>query len=288
MKSSSLNTFIYTALALVAFAANSVICRLALNSEAIDAASFTLVRLFSGALFLILLVGFGAKGQPPKSKGSWLAALMLFIYAITFSYAYISLDTGTGALILFGTVQITMLFSTVVKGHKLKPIEWSGIGIAFLGFVYLVFPTLGTPTILGFLLMTSAGISWGLYSILGAGSNNPLSDTAFNFLRTLPFCIVLTLYVLGESQPTNEGVLLAIASGALASGVGYSIWYLALKTLDQTHAAVVQLTVPVIAAFGGVMLSKEHITLRLVESSILVLGGILVVILGKKYKREKK
>lgn len=284
----STTTFLYTALALLAFAANSVLCRMALSGGSIDASSFTLIRLISGAAFLIMLIGLRKTNRSAQSKGAWLPALMLFVYAITFSFGYIALETGTGALILFGSVQMTMLLGSIFSGNRLSAIEWLGIGIAFFGFVYLIIPNIGTPSAGGFLLMACSGIAWGCYSILGKNSKDPLADTAYNFLRTLPFCAVVLIFTISTSYLSMQGVMLAIASGALASGVGYSIWYLALRTLDPTQASVVQLLVPVLAAFGGLLLADELITLRLIESSCLVLGGIFMVILGKKYNAHKQ
>jgi drug/metabolite transporter (DMT)-like permease len=274
-----------TIFALLAFAANSVLCRLALGDNAIDASSFTIIRLLSGIIILILVLQLTRKPNEikPKSKGSWLAAGMLFIYAIAFSFGYISLDTGTGALILFGAVQITMIMASVISGNKLHFTEWGGLIIAFSGFVYLIVPSLVTPSFKGFILMAVSGIAWGLYTLAGRTSKNPLSDTAYNFMRTSPFILILIIFGLNDAHITPMGILLAVLSGAVASGIGYFVWYIALRGLSVTQAAVVQLFVPVIAAAGGIVFANELITLRLVESSALVLGGILTVILGRYY-----
>jgi len=208
---------------------------------------------------------------------------MLFLYAITFSFAYITLDTGTGALILFGSVQITMIALSLLSGNRLHFTEWLGVIIAFAGFLYLIMPGVTAPSTTGFLLMTIAGVAWGIYTINGKGSKNPLSDTTFNFLRTVPFIIIMLLVVLKDVNFTSKGILLAIISGGVTSGIGYTIWYMALKGLTSTQAAVVQLLVPVIAAFGGVIFVFEKITLRLTISSTMILGGILFVVMGKKY-----
>lgn len=276
-----------TVFALFAFAANSVLCRLALGENAIDAASFTTIRLLSGITILFVLITLTRKANQQetkfKSKGSWLAAIMLFIYAVAFSFGYISLDTGTGALILFGAVQITMIISNVISGNKLHFSEWLGLALAFTGFVYLIIPSLTTPSLVGFVLMSISGVAWALYTLLGRKSKDALSDTAYNFLRTSPLILALLVFGLNNANITATGVILAVLSGAIASGIGYYVWYIALAGLSVTQAAVVQLFVPVIAALGGVIFTSEVITLRLIESSGLVLGGILMVILGRYY-----
>jgi drug/metabolite transporter (DMT)-like permease len=285
LKKNYIKTLASTLFALLAFAANSVLCRLALGENAIDATSFTVIRLLSGIVILIIVMQLTSKSneKKPKTKGSWLAASMLFIYAIAFSFGYVSLDTGTGALILFGAVQITMIMVSVISGNKLHFTEWTGLVIAFTGFVYLIIPSLVTPSFVGFILMAISGIAWGLYTLLGRTSKNPLSDTAYNFLRTSPFILILVIFGLDNVHITSMGILLAILSGAIASGIGYFVWYTALRGLSVTQAAVVQLFVPVIAGVGGVIFTNELITLRLIESSALVLGGILMVILGRYY-----
>ena len=281
-------TIILTGLALIAFAANSVLCRLALGNEAIDAASFTVVRLLSGVIVLFLIIRFTQKNTESSTNGSWAASLMLFLYAITFSYAYISLDTGTGALILFGSVQITMILLSLVSGTRLHYTEWVGVIIAFTGFVYLILPGVTTPSVVGFLLMAAAGIAWGIYTLKGRGSQNPLMDTAYNFFRTIPLVILLTIITISHANYSSEGVLLALLSGGITSGIGYTIWYIALGGLSVTQAAVLQLLVPVIAALGGVIFVSEAITERLTISAAMVLGGILIVVLGKYYFTQHK
>ena len=207
---------------------------------------------------------------------------MLFLYAITFSFAYIRLETGTGALILFGWTQITIILVTLVSGNRLRFVEWIGVIVSFGGFVYLVLPDVATPSLPGFILMTLAGIAWGLYTLNGRGSTHPLSDTGYNFIRTVPLVIVVGILFFQSLQFSQTGILLACLSGGIASGVGYTIWYTALRGLTPTQAGVVQLLVPVIAALGGVIFISELITARLVIASILILGGILTVILGRK------
>lgn len=275
-------TLIFTVLALIAFAANSVLCRLALSKKAIDPASFTGIRLMSGALVLMLLVFMFNRKKSSEAKGSWWSGAILFMYAVTFSFAYISLDAGTGALILFAAVQITMITYALLSGKKMSTLEWMGVLLAFMGFVYLVLPGVTAPSLSGFLLMTLSGVGWGSYTIRGKGSVNPLKATAYNFMRTLPMVAILMLFSLKNIQASHEGIGLAILSGAITSGIGYTIWYLALRGLNAIQASVVQLLVPVIAALGGVIFLAEMIHLRLVISALLILGGIGLVILVKK------
>jgi drug/metabolite transporter (DMT)-like permease len=273
--------FILTSLALIAFAANSVLCRLALGNNVIDASSFTIIRLLAGAIVLFCIVLFSKGKTSTTSKGSLLSSFMLFLYAITFSFAYLSLDTGTGALILFGAVQITIIIHTLLSGNKLRPLEWLGVIISFLGFIYLISPGVSSPSIIGFILMTIAGISWGIYTIKGQTSKNPLRDTTYNFIKTLPFITILYIATMTQSNYSTEGILLAIIAGGVTSGIGYTIWYMAIRGLSSIQSAVLQLLVPVIAAFSGVIFISEIITVRLTVSSILILGGVLIVTLYK-------
>ncbi len=276
-----LKVFLLTSSALTAFAANSVLCRFALGAGSIDAAGFTSIRLISGvvALFLILLIRSGP--LPTSSKGSWSAGFMLFLYAVTFSYAYLELDTGIGALILFGSVQTTIIGISIARGNKLLSVEWIGMVISFAGLVYLLFPGVSTPSIAGFLLMSTAGAAWGLYTLLGRGSKNPLADTAYNFLRSMPLIVVIAIIAFDNVHLTTSGVILAIVSGTVTSGLGYTIWYSALKNISATQAAVSQLAVPVIAALGGVVFMTEVITLRLTVAAAMILGGIFLVVVGR-------
>jgi drug/metabolite transporter (DMT)-like permease len=270
---------------MIAFAANSVLCRAALGDGSIDAASFTVIRLVSGAATLLLLLKLSSPAvthSSAKAPGSWVAALMLFVYAVAFSFAYISLDTGSGALILFGAVQLTMILSALIAGDRLHPLEWTGLLLAFAGFVYLVLPGVTAPPLGGFVLMAVAGIAWGRYTLLGRGSNAPLADTAFNFARSLPLLIPLGLLALIDSHWSLKGVMLATISGALASGVGYTVWYIALRGLAVSQAAVVQLTVPVLAAICGVIFVSEVISLRLMVASVMILGGVSLVVFGRE------
>ncbi len=265
-------------LALLAFAGNSILCRLALADGAIDPASFTSIRLISGAVTLLVVLSLSKSPQSDDSAGSWLATIMLFAYAALFSFAYISLNTGTGALILFASVQVTMLLVNFLRGNRLHYLEWLGLLTACLGFVYLVLPELGRPSLSGFVMMAFAGIAWGAYTLLGQNSENPLRTTAHNFTRCIPIAALLLVIFVDQSQLSPYGLVLAIASGALTSGLGYAIWYAALKGLTTTQAAVIQLFVPVIAAVGGVAFANELISLRLLIAATLILGGIVLVI----------
>ncbi len=276
-----------TAFALLAFAGNSVICRLALGTNSIDAASFTSLRLLSGILALLLIVKLRAPHRSRPAATGWGAPFMLFLYAVAFSFAYVSLDTGVGALILFGAVQITMIVASLVSGVKLHYSEWIGLFIAFSGFSYLVIPGLSTPSFMGFILMTIAGVAWGMYTLIGRGSKQPLNDTAHNFLYTLPFVAILMWVFVKDVNMSQQGIVLAITSGAVTSGIGYTVWYMALGKITAIQAAVVQLLVPVIAAFGGVLFVGETISTRLVLSSIMILGGIMSVVAGQYFVRHK-
>jgi drug/metabolite transporter (DMT)-like permease len=294
-----MKTAVYTLIALTAFAANSIFCRLALGDESIDPAGFTIIRLLSGAITLVCLLMITNVLKKPSAQhadrklkitatqmsGSWIAAIALLIYAIAFSYAYVLLDTGTGALILFACVQVSLIIFAILKGQQLNLREWVGLCMAFIGFVYLVFPALSKPSEDGLILMVIAGIAWSIYTIKGKESTQPLADTAWNFVRTLPFLGLLTAVVIDDMHLSIEGVVYAILSGAIASGLGYSVWYLALRKLTATSAAVVQLLVPILAAIGGVIWVQEPITLRMLVSGLIILGGILLVILGAAEKK---
>jgi drug/metabolite transporter (DMT)-like permease len=272
----------YTIFALVCFAFNSILCRLALKNDEIDAPSFTVIRLLAGALVLFAIFSFFDKKVAPKGQGSWLSAFFLFAYAICFSFAYLGLTTATGALVLFGAVQLTMIVSALVKGERPHRLEWLGLIFAFGGLVYLVLPGLESPPLLSALLMILAGVAWGFYTLRGRGSANPLADTAGNFMRSVPFVVAAALPFLPNIHLSAKGVLLAVLSGAVASGLGYSVWYAALRFHTATRAAVLQLSVPAIAALGGIIFLTENLSMRLVLASGLILGGIGLVIFGRK------
>jgi drug/metabolite transporter (DMT)-like permease len=267
----------YTAFALIAFAANSVLCRLALGKGAIDAASFTTIRLVSGALVLLLVNAAGKTGEV-VDRGSWTSALMLFLYAVTFSFAYISLNTGTGALILFASVQANMIIFAIYKGERLGLMGSLGLFAALAGLTYLVFPGLTAPSLAGAALMTVAGISWGIYSLRGQGSLSPVAVTMDSFLRSTPFVLLISLIFLKNLHVTLAGAFFAALSGGLTSAIGYVIWYAALRDHSATSAALVQLLVPVLAALGGVVLLSEALTLRLLMSSAMIIGGVALAL----------
>jgi drug/metabolite transporter (DMT)-like permease len=215
-------------------------------------------------------------------RGNWISAMMLFLYAIAFSFAYLSLSAGTGALILFGTVQLTMILVALRTGERPQLLEWSGLLLALAGLVYLVLPGLEAPSPLGSSLMILAGIAWGIYSLRGRGSSSPLADTTGNFIRAVPLILVVLIVSLNGVHLAQTGVLLAVLSGAVASGVGYVIWYAALAGLTATRAAVVQLSVPILAAWAGVGLLAEDMSLRLILAGVLIIGGIALAIAGRR------
>ena len=272
-------------LAVAAFAANSVFARLALGAAEIDAAGYTGVRLLAGAVTLALLLVRGRRldvGAAFTTRSRWVTAAALFGYAIAFSFAYELLDTGMGALILFTTVQTGMLGWAMLKGDRPGPLALSGIAVAFGAFVYLVSPGLVAPHPLGAALMIAAGLCWAVYSVLGRGSAEPLVDTAYNFILTVPAALLLIAASLFQGAPSPAGLGWAIASGALASGIGYAIWYRALPLISRSTAAIVQLTVPVIAATGGIVGMGEVLTWRLADGSALMLGGVAVPLPARK------
>ena len=270
-----------TLLALLAFAGNSLLCRAALAHTTIDAASFTLVRLLSGAVVLGLLAW--RRGTRGHARGNGWSAFALFAYAAAFSFAYLRLSAAAGALLLFGAVQATMIAHGLWSGERLRPLQLGGLVLAAGGLVGLVLPGLSAPPLAAALLMLAAGIAWGMYSLRGRGAGDPLQVTAGNFLRAVPLAAVLALLMFRHITPDPTGLGYAVLSGALASGVGYAIWYSALPLLTSVTAATVQLAVPVIAALGGVFLLGEPLTLRLLAASVAILGGVaLVVMTGAK------
>jgi drug/metabolite transporter (DMT)-like permease len=273
-----LPTVLLTALALLAFAANSLLCRMALGSEAIDPVFFTLVRLASGALVLWPLAVIAREPVTAGQGGSWWSALALFAYAIGFSLAYLSLETGTGALILFGLVQLTMLVSAWRTGERLGVSQWLGIAVAVAGLAWLVAPGVTAPDPLGATMMAAAGIAWGIYSIRGRGVATPVAMTAGNFLRAVPMALVAVSLAYGTLHSNRAGMTLAVISGALTSGVGYVIWYRVLPRLRTSQASVLQLLVPALAATGGVLVLSEPVTARLLAASVLILGGVALAV----------
>ena len=262
---------------MLAFAANSLLCRLALGQELIDAASFATVRVGSGAVVLTLMM-LPRWRVRARAQTDWRSVAVLFAYMVLFSFAYLSLSAGTGALILFGAVQLTMFIAALRGGEKFALLSWAGLALAVIGLVYLVSPGLTAPDPMNAILMAIAGIAWGFYSLLGRGISDPLEATANNFIYSVPLVIIVSLLFKDEYHSTLSGLLLAVVSGAITSGLGYVIWYSALRGLTATRAATVQLSVPAIAAFGGVVLLSEQITLRLVLASVATLGGVWIVL----------
>ena len=275
------HTLALTALAMLAFAGNSLLCRQALQHSGIDPASFTSVRLTSGAVVLWALVRW--RGQRPA--GDWASAAALFVYAAAFSFAYLSLSAGTGALLLFGAVQATMLGWGLWRGQRLGRGQTAGLVLALGGLVALLLPGATAPPAGGALLMTAAGVAWGVYSLRGRGAGDPTAVTAGNFVRASALAVPLALAALPWARVDVAGLLWALCSGAVTSGLGYATWYTALKGLQPTSSASVQLSVPVLTALGGVALLSEPLTLRLALCSLAILGGIAWVIAGQRRGR---
>jgi drug/metabolite transporter (DMT)-like permease len=270
-----------TGCALVAFAANSIICRLALRTGAIDPAGFTAVRLVAGALCLVVLTLFTSRPKEILTRGSWQASTALFVYAAAFSFSYLSLDAGIGALFLFGAVQITMIAAGVRSGECLHLNQVVGSVTALVGLAFLSAPGATAPPIWGAALMVLAGIAWGVYSFLGRGSKDPGLETASNFVRAVPLAAILAVVFYSDVSMSVKGVAWAVLSGAIASGLGYVIWYAALTELKATTAAIVQLAVPVLAAAAGVVFLHEVMTLRLAVLGAVVLTGVLLAIVRR-------
>jgi drug/metabolite transporter (DMT)-like permease len=298
--------FILTLLTMIAFASNSLLCRAALKQTAIDPASFTFIRVLSGALMLWMLLTIRRKlivdrtaaplvdspsDKPARrslgeggslSSGTWSSAIALLIYAAGFSFAYVRLSAGTGALLLFGAVQATMIFGGFRQGERLDTIQFVGLVVAMLGLVVLVSPGISAPPLIGSLFMLTAGVAWGIYSLRGKTAANAIAATTGNFLRAVPFAALISVIMLPQLRLDSLGVLYAIISGAITSGLGYVIWYTALTRLKATSAATVQLSVPVLAATGGILLLHESLTVRYVIASVAVLGGIFLVVIEKR------
>jgi drug/metabolite transporter (DMT)-like permease len=265
---------------MIAFAGNSLLCRVALKHTTIDAASFTAIRLISGAIALWVVARLFRSSH--AGKGNWLSGLSLFAYAACFSFAYVSLPAGTGALLLFGAVQTTMISHGIWAGERLRGLQMIGMVLALAGLVGLLLPGLSAPPLVGSILMLAAGVAWGTYSLRGRGLGDPIKVTTGNFLFSVPFAVALSIVSIDGAKLDNLGVGYAIVSGAVASGIGYAIWYSVLPSLKATSAATIQLSVPVIAAFGGIVFLGEYMTMRLAFASIAILGGIALVILEKQ------
>ena len=272
-----LRIVICTVLALVAFAGNSLLCRAALAHTQIDAASFTTVRLLSGAAVLCGLVWL--RGGARTGRGNWVSALALFAYAAGFSFSYLHLTAAVGALLLFGAVQTTMIGYGIWSGERLRPLQMAGLALACGGLVGLLLPGLSAPPLTGALLMLGAGAAWGIYSLRGRGGGDSLKVTAGNFTRAVPMALVMSLLLAARTSLDPGGVGYAFLSGALTSGVGYAIWYAALPSLKSTTAATVQLSVPILAAAGGILFLGESLTVRLAVAAVAIIGGIALVVL---------
>jgi drug/metabolite transporter (DMT)-like permease len=280
----TLSTVLLTAVAMIAFAANSVLCRMALAPAAIDPASFTSLRMVSGAATLWLLSTIMG-GRKAARGGNWEGAGYLFLYAISFSFAYMSLSAGTGALLLFGSVQITMIAWALVVGERPRPGRWIGMIVALVGFIYLVLPGVTAPSPAGAALMTTAGVAWAFYSLRRRGHGDPLPETAGNFARAAPMALAVSLVLAGDANVSPQGMLLAVTSGALASGLGYVVWYAALRGLTASGAAITQISVAPIATLGGILFLGEMLTSRIMVASILILGGIALALLSRSSAR---
>lgn len=263
---------------MVAFAANSVLCRLALDGQLIDPYSFTSLRLLGGALILAPVSGLLTRGEGRTAGGNWPSGFALFAYAATFSLAYVYLDTGTGALALFGSVQATMISMGIRSGERPTAMQWLGLFIALGGLAYLVSPGITAPDPFGSLLMAIAGISWGVYSVRGRTESTPVLATGGNFARTVPMAAILFPLATSPLFAENAGIALAVISGSITSGLGYVLWYKTLPHLTATSAAIVQLMVPILAGIGGVLFLSEAVSPRLVVASILVLGGVAAAV----------
>jgi drug/metabolite transporter (DMT)-like permease len=280
MSFTSLRVALLTCLTMVAFAGNSVLCRMALKHTTIDAATFTSIRLASGAVVLWLIVRLARAGR--TGAGNWWSALALFVYAAGFSLAYVSLTAATGALLLFGSVQATMIGRGIGQGERLARLQWLGLVLALAGLVGLILPGLAAPPLLGAALMVLAGAAWGVYSLRGRGAGDPTLVTAGNFWRAAVMALMLSVVMQANMSWDAEGVAYALVSGAVTSGLGYALWYSVLPSLKATQAATIQLSVPVIAALGGVALLGEVMTEQFVLASVATLGGIALVIWGKR------
>jgi drug/metabolite transporter (DMT)-like permease len=269
---------------LIAFAFNSILCRMALRGGEADAAGFTLVRIAAGAITLIVISYFAGSGKGSQiwERGNWISAFFLFAYAVCFSFAYLGLTAGTGALILFGSVQLTMVLVSLIRGEHPRSLEWIGLLMAVGGLLYLVFPKLSSPPLTSSLLMAAAGAAWGGYTLRGRGSSSPLADTTGNFTLALPMAIIVAVVYWSGVHLSKEGIILAVLSGAVASGIGYTVWYAALKFHSSTSSAVLQLAVPALTALGGILFLNETATTSLYIAAGLILGGILLTIFARK------
>lgn len=275
-------TALLTFLTLLAFAGNSVLCRMALESGEIDPVSFTGLRLISGAVVLLCVSALFSEKKEAVTKGTWKAGVALFIYALFFSVAYLSLGSGMGALLLFSAVQFTMLTVAFLRGERMNGVQWTGVLLAVVGLIYLVSPGLSAPDLKSSLLMIKAGVAWGVYTIEGKSSATPVLMTRNNFLRASGLTLLVGAAWYSQLEISRKALLIAVLSGGVTSGLAYALWYRVLPRLSTTQAAVLQLLVPVIAALGGALLLRESLSLRIILSSLMILGGVLCVILRKE------
>lgn len=275
-----MRTILLTAAALLGFSANSLLTRAALSAGAIDAASFTLIRLATGALTLAVLLQ--ARTAPASGRGSWRSALALAGYAVAFTLAYTRIGAAAGALLLFGAVQVTMTGTGLVRGERPRRIDWAGVALAVTGLLVLTLPGATAPDVVGAVLMLAAGACWGVYSLAGRASRDPLATTAGNFARATALATLVLAVFLADATWTWPGVLLAAASGSLASGVGYTLWYAALPALAAWRAALVQLLVPMLTALLAAAWLDEAISWRLLTASALVIVGVGITISGTR------
>jgi drug/metabolite transporter (DMT)-like permease len=299
MTAHSIKISVYIYFSLIAFAANSVLCRLALVDGGMSAANFTIIRLLSAIIVLVVVLFINHKityvkgghliDEEPKihKNGNWLSSFLLFVYAATFSYAYASLDIATGVFIIFTVAQFIKLAARVVSGRKLHYSEWIGISIAAIGFVYLVKPLLNSPALQGVIYMTISGIAWSTYSLIGRKSTNPTNDSAYNFVRTLPFVVILASFAFEGTSLTVTGIYYAVLSGVVTSGLAYTVWYIVLKEITVEQSAFVQVAVPVIAILGAIVFVRELLSPVQIVSGIMIIIGILMVIYGH-YHLERK
>lgn len=277
-----LSTALMASLAMLAFAGNSVLCRLALAETQIDAASFSVLRIVSGALLLWILLSLRKRSR--AKAGSWAGALALTVYATAFSFAYIQLDTGVGALLLFGAVQLSMLLFGLLRGERLGPTATAGLVLAMAGVVALLLPGSSAPPLMSALVMLLSGLAWGAYSLLGRNTDDPLASSAENFLRSIPLVLLAALPFLDQLHWDATGAVLAMLSGAVTSGLGYAIWYSALRRLGSIQAASIQLSVPILAAAAGMLLFGEPLTPRMLVAAAAVLGGLTLVLKARELK----
>lgn len=295
-----LQTSLYTLIAMLAFSANAIICRWTLNNGYIDPISFSSFRLAAGAAMLFVVMALSAKKQAknmrikstdiPSRKGDWKTSVYLFVYALTFSYGYVAISTATGALILAGVVQLTMIGYALRNGDKLHGAEWFGLALALIGLIYLMYPNLTSPSWWGLVMVIISAYTWAIYSLSGRQSSNPITDNAYNFYRTLPMILVLMIVSFAFTDVINltlTGVAMAIFSGAVTSGLGYIVWYKALPRLSSSLASACQLLVPLFAAFGAHWLIDESITLHFIIAATMMLGGLAFVLVGQNQHRKK-